>query len=151
MKKSARSTPCPGMWIMITYQLFSRNPEYFRLAAWLRLRRRQLLAPVNNAANVVSSGDVRRRLRVLTRDENYYDWLRRKFDEKRHSFKTPCAISALIFTPGLAFYPGHAFRRNWRRLKFNEMMESGVAGVPGEAAHENVNQTQDCHGRWRTG
>ncbi len=100
-----------------------------------------LLAPVNNAANVVyvcPATPLQAALsKVLMADANYYDKLRDKFDVKRHF-----AADALrqlgfdIYNSGSAFYIWARIPEEFTdALKFNEMLmeKAGVAGVPGSA------------------
>jgi aspartate/methionine/tyrosine aminotransferase len=101
----------------------------------------ELIAPINNAANVIyvcPSTPLQAALsRVLTADTNYYDKLRDKFDEKRQFVSD--ALTELgfgIYNSGSAFYVWAKIPEGFDdALKFNEMLleKSGVAGVPGSA------------------
>ena len=132
----------PGMWERtLTVNSFSKS---WNISGWrlgYAYGKGELLAPVNNAANVVyvcPATPLQAALsRVLMADETYYDRLRDRFDAKRR--RVGEALEELgfkIYNSGSAFYL-------WARipeehsdaLKFNEMLmeRAGVAGVPGSA------------------
>lgn len=132
----------PGMWERtLTVNSFSKS---WNISGWrlgYAYGKGELLAPVNNAANVVyvcPATPLQAALsRVLMSDETYYDRLRDRFDAKRR--RVGEALEQLgfkLYDSGSAFYL-------WARipeehsdaLKFNEMLmeRAGVAGVPGSA------------------
>ncbi|HLL99651.1 MAG TPA: pyridoxal phosphate-dependent aminotransferase [Pyrinomonadaceae bacterium] len=132
----------PGMWERtITVNSFSKS---WNISGWrlgYAYGKGELIAPINNAANVVyvcPATPLQAALaKVLMANEDYYDKLSRKFDEKR--LFASDALRALgfdIYNSGSAFYL-------WARipaefddaLTFNEMLmeKAGVAGVPGSA------------------
>jgi aminotransferase len=101
----------------------------------------ELIAPINNAANVIyvcPATPLQAALaRVLMADQNYYERLREKFDEKRRF------VSEILREQGFQIYNSGSAFYLWARipeqfddsLKFNEMLmeKAGVAGVPGSA------------------
>src|SRR5436190_15961832 len=100
----------PGMWERtITVNSFSKS---WNISGWrlgYAYSRGELIAPINNAANVIyvcPSTPLQAALsKVLMADEGYYPLLRDKFDEKRR--KVSDAISDLgfeIYNSGSAFY-----------------------------------------------
>jgi len=132
----------PGMWERtITVNSFSKS---WNISGW-RLGycygKGELVAPVNNAANVIyvcPATPLQAALsRVLMADENYYDKLCRKFDEKRHLVsETLRELGFDIYNSGSAFYIWTRIPEQFDdALKFNEMLmeKAGVAGVPGSA------------------
>ncbi len=132
----------PGMWERtITVNSFSKS---WNISGWrlgYAYGKGELIAPINNAANVIyvcPSTPLQAALsRVLTADTNYYDKLRDKFDEKRQFVSD--ALTELgfgIYNSGSAFYLWAKIPEGFDdALKFNEMLleKSGVAGVPGSA------------------
>ena len=132
----------PGMWERtITVNSFSKS---WNISGWrlgYAYGKGELIAPINNAANVVyvcPATPLQAALsRVLMKDENYYDALRGKFDEKRHLVSD--ALRELgfdIYNSGSAFYIWTRIPQEYNdALKFNEMLmeKAGVAGVPGSA------------------
>ncbi|HEX8287250.1 MAG TPA: pyridoxal phosphate-dependent aminotransferase [Pyrinomonadaceae bacterium] len=132
----------PGMWERtITVNSFSKS---WNISGWrlgYAYGKGELIAPINNAANVVyvcPATPLQAALsRVLMKDENYYDALRGKFDEKRHLVSG--ALRELgfdIYNSGSAFYIWTRIPQEYNdALKFNEMLmeKAGVAGVPGSA------------------
>jgi aminotransferase len=132
----------PGMWERtITVNSFSKS---WNISGW-RLGycygKGKLVAPINNAANVIyvcPATPLQAALsRVLMADENYYDLLCRKFDKKRHLVsETLCKLGFDIYNSGSAFYIWTRIPEQFDdALKFNEMLmeKAGVAGVPGSA------------------
>jgi aspartate/methionine/tyrosine aminotransferase len=132
----------PGMWERtLTVNSFSKS---WNISGW-RLGycygAGELVAPVNNAANVVyvcPATPLQAALsKVLMADENYYDKLRQKFDEKRHFVSAELTdLGFQIYNSGSAFYLWTRIPEDYTdALKFNEMLmeRAGVAGVPGSA------------------
>ncbi len=101
----------------------------------------ELIAPINNAANVIyvcPATPLQAALsRVLMADENYYDKLRDKFDDKRRfASEALTDLGFQIYNSGSAFYLWTRIPEEFDdALKFNEMLmeRAGVAGVPGSA------------------
>jgi aminotransferase len=101
----------------------------------------ELLAPLNNAANVIyvcPATPLQAALsKVLMADTNYYPQLREKFDEKRGRFSE--GISNLgfeIYNSGSAFYIWARIPRRFDdAIAFNEMLmrDAGVGMTPGSA------------------
>ncbi len=132
----------PRMWERtITVNSFSKS---WNISGWrlgYAYGKGELIAPINNAANVIyvcPSTPLQAALsRVLTANTNYYDKLRDKFDEKRQFVSD--ALTELgfgIYNSGSAFYLWAKIPEGFDdALKFNEMLleKSGVAGVPGSA------------------
>ncbi|MDQ3800776.1 MAG: pyridoxal phosphate-dependent aminotransferase [Acidobacteriota bacterium] len=132
----------PGMWERtITVNSFSKS---WNISGWrlgYAYGKGELLAPVNNAANVFyvcPATPLQAALsRVLMADSEYYDRLRRKFDEKR--LFVSGALRELgfdIYNSGSAFYLWTRIPEEFGdALTFNEMLmeKAGVAGVPGSA------------------
>jgi aminotransferase len=132
----------PGMWERtITVNSFSKS---WNISGWrlgYAYGKGELLAPINNAANVFyvcPATPLQAALaRVLMADEDYYEKLRRKFDEKR------LFVSGVLRDLGFQIYNSGSAFYIWARipeefadaLKFNEMLmqRAGVAGVPGSA------------------
>ena len=131
----------PGMWERtITVNSFSKS---WNISGWrlgYAYGKGELIAPINNAANVIyvcPATPLQAALsRVLMADENYYDNLRDKFDAKRRFASE--ALSDLgfkIYDSGSAFYLWTRIPEQFDdALPFNEMlMRNGVAGTPGSA------------------
>jgi len=101
----------------------------------------ELIAPVNNAANVIyvcPATPLQAALsKVLMADANYYDKLRDKFDAKRRFVSDVLReLGFDIYNSGSAFYIWARIPEEFSdALKFNEMLmeRAGVAGVPGSA------------------
>jgi aminotransferase len=101
----------------------------------------ELVAPINNAANVIyvcPATPLQAALsRVLMADENYYERLRDQFDEKRRRFSRALEdLGFQIYNSGSAFYLWTRIPEEFSdALKFNEMLmeKAGVAGTPGSA------------------
>lgn len=131
----------PGMWERtITVNSFSKS---WNISGW-RLGycygKGELIAPVNNAANVVyvcPATPLQSALsRVLMADENYYAALRDKFDAKRRfASEALTELGFKIYNSGSAFYLWTRIPEEFNdALTFNEMlMQNGVAGTPGSA------------------
>ncbi len=131
----------PGMWERtITVNSFSKS---WNISGW-RLGycygKGELIAPVNNAVNVVyvcPATPLQSALsRVLMADENYYDRLRDKFDAKRRfASEALTELGFKIYNSGSAFYLWTRIPEEFNdALTFNEMlMQNGVAGTPGSA------------------
>lgn len=131
----------PGMWERtITVNSFSKS---WNISGW-RLGycygKGELIAPVNNAANVVYVCPVTplqaALSKVLMANENYYDELRDKFDVKRRMVSD--ALTDLgfdIYNSGSAFYLWARIPEQFDdAIKFNEMlMQNGVGATPGSA------------------
>jgi len=132
----------PEMWERtITVNSFSKS---WNVSGW-RLGyvygKGELVAPVNNAANVIyvcPATPLQAALsKVLMANANYYDKLREKFDDKR-SFVSGVLreLGFDIYNSGSAFYIWARIPEDFNdALIFNEMLmeRAGVAGVPGSA------------------
>jgi len=132
----------PGMWERtLTVNSFSKS---WNISGW-RLGycygAGELVAPVNNAANVIyvcPSTPLQAALsKVLMADDDYYDRLRDTFDAKRR-FASEALIDLgfKLYNSGSAFYLWTRIPEEYSdALKFNEMLmeKAGVAGVPGSA------------------
>lgn len=144
----------PEMWQRtITVNSFSKS---WNISGW-RLGYAygpgKLLAPINNAANVIfvcPATPLQSALsRVLMADDTYYTRLRDKFDEKRRRFGH--GISDLgfeIYDSGSAFYIWARIPEgNSDAIAFNEMLirEAGVGMTPGSAFADS--DTWDAHVR----
>ena len=101
----------------------------------------ELVAPINNAANVIYvcpptplQGALSR---VLMRDENYYENLRDKFDAKRRFVsETLNELGFKIYDSGSSFYIWARIPKDFNdAVSFNEMLmqRAKVAGTPGSA------------------
>jgi Aspartate/tyrosine/aromatic aminotransferase len=105
----------------------------------------ELLAPVNNAANVVYVCPVTplqsALSRVLMADENYYSRLRENFERKRRFMSEALTdLGFKIYNSGSSFYLWARIPEEFDdALKFNEMLmeKAGVAGTPGSAFADN--------------
>ncbi len=132
----------PGMWERtITVNSFSKS---WNISGWrlgYAYGASALVAPVNNAANVIyvcPATPLQAALaRVLMTDENYYERLRQTFDQKRHFVSGALReLGFQIYNSGSAFYLWTRIPEEFSdALKFNEMLmeKAGVAGVPGSA------------------
>lgn len=144
----------PDMWQRtITVNSFSKS---WNISGW-RLGYAygpgELLAPLNNAANVIyvcPATPLQAALsRVLMVDDTYYTRLRDKFDEKRRVFSE--GISNLgfeIYDSGSAFYIWARIPQgNNDAIAFNEMLmrEACVGMTPGSAFADS--DTWDAHVR----
>jgi aminotransferase len=138
----------PGMWERtITVNSFSKS---WNISGWrlgYAYGKGELVAPINNAANVIyvcPATPLQAALsKVLMADENYYDRLRDKFDEKRRFAGEALAdLGFQIYNSGSAFYLWTRIPEDFTdALKFNEMLmeKAGVAGVPGSAFADSDN------------
>lgn len=131
----------PGMWERtITVNSFSKS---WNISGWrlgYAYGKGELIAPINNAANVVyvcPATPLQAALsRVLMADANYYDALRDKFDVKRRfASEALTELGFQIYNSGSAFYLWTRIPEEFNdALTFNEMlMKNGVAGTPGSA------------------
>ena len=132
----------PGMWgRTITVNSFSKS---WNISGWrlgYAYGKGELIAPVNNAANVIyvcPATPLQTALsRVLMADENYYGELRDKFDAKRRFVSSALEdLGFRIYDSGSSFYLWTRIPEEFSdALKFNEMLmeRAGVAGVPGSA------------------
>src|SRR5436190_20445908 len=100
----------PGMWERtITVNSFSKS---WNISGWrlgYAYSRGELIAPINNAANVIyvcPATPLQSALsKVLMADETYYPRLRDRFDEKRRSFSEGLrGLGFEIYDSGSAFY-----------------------------------------------
>ena len=131
----------PGMWERtLTVNSFSKS---WNISGW-RLGycygKGELVAPVNNAANVIyvcPATPLQAALsKVLMADDDYYVRLRDKFDGKRRFFSGELTkLGFKIYNSGSAFYLWTRIPEGFDdALPFNEMlMKNGVAGTPGSA------------------
>ena len=138
----------PGMWERtITVNSFSKS---WNISGWrlgYAFGKGELIAPINNAANVIyvcPATPLQAALsKVLMADENYYDRLRDKFDEKRRfAGEALTDLGFQIYNSGSAFYLWTRIPEEFSdALKFNEMLmeKAGVAGVPGSAFADSDN------------
>ena len=132
----------PGMWERtITVNSFSKS---WNISGWrlgYTFGKGELLAPINNAANVIyvcPATPLQAALsRVLMADEEYYPQLREKFEKKR-AF-TSEILSGLgfdIYNSGSAFYIWARIPERFDdAIAFNEMLmrDAGVGMTPGSA------------------
>ncbi len=132
----------PGMWERtITVNSFSKS---WNISGWrlgYAYGKGELLAPINNAANVIyvcPPTPLQAALsKVLMADDEYYPKLREKFDAKRRMFSE--GISDLkfeIYDSGSAFYIWARIPRQFNdAIAFNEMLmrDAGVGMTPGSA------------------
>lgn len=132
----------PEMWDRtITVNSFSKS---WNISGWrlgYAFGKGELIAPINNAANVIyvcPATPLQAALsRVLMADSEYYTKLRDKFDGKRRTFSDGIReLGFDIYDSGSAFYlwakiPGQYSEA----LSFNEMLmeKAGVGAVPGSA------------------
>ena len=132
----------PEMWERtITVNSFSKS---WNISGW-RLGycygKGELVAPVNNAANVVyvcPATPLQAALsKVLMADANYYDALRDKFDAKRRFASEELTnLGFKIYDSGSSFYIWARIPEQFDdALTFNEMLmeKAKVAGTPGSA------------------
>jgi aminotransferase len=132
----------PGMWERtITVNSFSKS---WNISGWrlgYAFGKGELLAPVNNAANVIyvcPATPLQSALsRVLMADEMYYSRLRDKFDEKRRSFSQGLReLGFELYDSGSGFYIWARIPQRYDdAIAFNEMLmrEAGVGMTPGSA------------------
>lgn len=132
----------PGMWERtITVNSFSKS---WNISGWrlgYAYGRGDLLAPINNAANVIyvcPATPLQAALsRVLMADEGYYPRLRDKFDAKRtYTSDVLTGLGFDIYNSGSAFYLWARIPERFDdAIAFNEMLmrDAGVGMTPGSA------------------
>jgi aminotransferase len=132
----------PGMWERtITVNSFSKS---WNISGWrlgYAYGKGELIAPINNAANVIyvcPATPLQAALsRVLMADESYYPNLRDTFDAKRRTFSEGLTdLGFDIYDSGSAFYLWARIPEQFKdALTFNEMLmeKAGVGMVPGSA------------------
>jgi aspartate/methionine/tyrosine aminotransferase len=132
----------PGMWDRtITVNSFSKS---WNISGWrlgYAYGKGQLLAPVNNAANVIyvcPPTPLQAALsRVLMANENYYTDLRDKFVGKRRLFSEGLReLGFDLYDSGSSFYIWSRIPERFSNaMEFNEMLMSkaGVGVTPGSA------------------
>ena len=132
----------PGMWDRtITVNSFSKS---WNISGWrlgYAYGSGKLIAPLNNAANVIYVCPVTplqaALARVLMADSNYYTELRDKFDAKRQRFSEGLReLGFEIYNSGSAFYIWARIPEgNNDAIAFNEMLmqKAGVGMTPGGA------------------
>lgn len=132
----------PGMWDRtITVNSFSKS---WNISGWrlgYAYGKGELLAPINNAANVIyvcPATPLQTALsRVLMADESYYSRLREKFEQKRaFASEVLSGLGFEIYNSGSAFYIWARIPRHFDdAIAFNEMLmrEAGVGMTPGSA------------------
>ena len=144
----------PGMWDRtITVNSFSKS---WNISGWrlgYAFGKGSLIAPLNNAANVIyvcPSTPLQAALsRVLMSDDGYYPRLRDKFDAKR-SFASDALrqLGFEIYDSGSAFYLWARIPEGYGdAISFNEMLmqQAGVGMTPGSAFADT--DTWDAHVR----
>ena len=136
----------PGMWDRtITVNSFSKS---WNISGWrlgYAYGKGELIAPVNNAANVIyvcPATPLQAALsRVLMADAEYYPKLRDKFDEKRRFFSDGIReLGFDIYDSGSAFYLWARIPEQFNdAITFNEMLmqNAGVGMTPGSAFADN--------------
>ncbi len=143
----------PGMWDRtITLNSFSKS---WNISGWrlgYAYGKGELLAPINNAANVIyvcPATPLQAALsRVLMADTEYYSKLRDKFDAKRRMFSDGIReLGFDIYNSGSAFYLWTRIPEEYSdAIAFNEMlMKNGVGATPGSAFADS--DTWDAHMR----
>lgn len=132
----------PEMWERtITVNSFSKS---WNISGWrlgYAYGKGELIAPLNNAANVIyvcPATPLQAALsRVLMADDTYYTRLRDKFDAKRRKFSEGLnQLGFEIYDSGSAFYIWARIPRDHNdALRFNEMLmrDAGVGMTPGSA------------------
>jgi aminotransferase len=132
----------PGMWDRtITVNSFSKS---WNISGWrlgYAYGKGELLAPINNAANVIyvcPATPLQAALsRVLMADEGYYPALREKFEKKRaFTSEVLSGLGFEIYNSGSAFYLWARIPRQFDdAIAFNEMLmrDAGVGVTPGSA------------------
>ncbi len=132
----------PGMWDRtITVNSFSKS---WNISGWrlgYAYGKGELIAPINNAANVIyvcPATPLQQALsRVLMADDTYYGRLTEKFDSKR--IATSEILTSLgfdIYNSGSAFYLWARIPEQYNdAIAFNEMLmrDAGVGMTPGSA------------------
>jgi aminotransferase len=144
----------PGMWDRtVTVNSFSKS---WNISGWrlgYAYGRGDLLAPLNNAANVIYVCPVTplqaALAKVLMADEDYYSKLTFKFDEKRRTFSEGLReLGFDIYDSGSAFYIWARIPQDFSdAIAFNEMLmqKAGVGMTPGSAFANSDNW--DAHVR----
>ena len=132
----------PGMWDRtITVNSFSKS---WNISGWrlgYAYGKGELIAPINNAANVIyvcPATPLQAALsRVLMADADYYSKLRDKFDGKRRFFSEGIReLGFDIYDSGSAFYLWARIPADFNdAISFNEMLmeKAGVGMTPGSA------------------
>lgn len=132
----------PGMWDRtITVNSFSKS---WNISGWrlgYTFGKGELLAPINNAVNVIYVCPVTplqsALSKVLMADDEYYSRLKNKFDEKRQFVSGELtAMGFDIFDSGSAFYLWARIPEQFdNAISFNEMLmeKAGVGMTPGGA------------------
>ena len=132
----------PGMWERtITVNSFSKS---WNISGWrlgYAYGKGELIAPLNNAANVIYVCPVTPLQAALSRtlmsDSEYYSRLRDKFDAKRQQFSEGLKdLGFEIYNSGSAFYIWARIPEgNNDAIAFNEMLmqKAGVGMTPGSA------------------
>ena len=132
----------PGMWDRtITVNSFSKS---WNISGWrlgYAYGKGELIAPINNAANVIyvcPATPLQAALsRVLMADADYYSKLRDKFDDKRRFFSEGIReLGFDIYDSGSAFYLWARIPADFNdAISFNEMLmeKAGVGMTPGSA------------------
>lgn len=132
----------PDMWERtITVNSFSKS---WNISGWrlgYAYGKGELIAPINNAANVVyvcPATPLQAALsKVLMADAQYYDNLRDKFDAKRRfAGEVLTDLGFKIYNSGSSFYLWARIPEEFDdSLKFNEMLmeKAGVGATPGSA------------------
>jgi aminotransferase len=135
----------PGMWDRtITVNSFSKS---WNISGWrlgYAFGKGELIAPINNAANVIYVCPVTplqsALSRVLMADEGYYPRLRDTFDAKRRSFSEGLVdLGFRIYDSGSSFYIWARIPEGFNdAISFNEMLmeKAGVGMTPGGAFAE---------------
>ena len=132
----------PGMWERtITVNSFSKS---WNISGWrlgYAYGKGELIAPLNNAANVIYVCPVTPLQAALSRtlmsDSEYYTRLRDKFDTKRQQFSEGLKdLGFDIYNSGSAFYLWAKIPERFNdAISFNEMLmeKAGVGMTPGSA------------------
>ncbi|QYO62062.1 pyridoxal phosphate-dependent aminotransferase [Leptolyngbya sp. 7M] len=125
----------------ITVNSFSKS---WNISGWrlgYAFGKGDLIAPINNAANVIyvcPATPLQAALsRVLMADDDYYTKLRDKFDAKRRTFSEGLGdLGFEIYRSGSAFYIWARIPKEYNdAISFNEMLmrDAGVGMTPGSA------------------
>lgn len=138
----------PDMWERtITVNSFSKS---WNISGWrlgYAYGKGELIAPINNAANVIyvcPATPLQAALsKVLMADDSYYPRLRDKFDAKRRSFSEGISdLGFTIYDSGSAFYLWARIPETFNdAIAFNEMLmrDAGVGMTPGGAFADSDN------------
>lgn len=129
----------------ITVNSFSKS---WNISGWrlgYAFGKGDLIAPINNAANVIyvcPATPLQAALsRVLMADDDYYSKLRDKFDAKRRTFSDGLGdLGFEIYQSGSAFYIWARIPKEYNdAISFNEMLmrDAGVGMTPGSAFADN--------------